>query len=41
VQETPFEVGGQDPFGVNLGEVYSMMDPVGEILTPVDLGALT
>ena len=41
VQETPFEAAGTDPFGVNLGEVYSMMDPVGEILDPVDLGVLT
>ena len=40
-QETPFESGATDPFGVNLGEVYSMMDPGGEILDPVDLGALT
>jgi hypothetical protein len=41
VQETPFESSATDPFGVNLGEVYSMMDPVGEILEPVDLGVLT
>jgi hypothetical protein len=41
VQETPFEAAGTDAFGVNLGEVYSMMDPVGEILDPVDLGVLT
>lgn len=40
-QETPFETSATDPFGVNLGEVYSMMDPVGEILDPVDLGVLT
>ena len=40
-QETPFESGATDPFGVNLGEVYSMMDPGGEILDPVDLGVLT
>jgi hypothetical protein len=40
-QETPFESGATDPFGVNLGEVYSMMDPGGEILEPVDLGVLT
>jgi hypothetical protein len=39
-QETPFESGATDPFGVNLGEVYSMMDPGGEILDPVDLGVL-
>lgn len=41
VQEVPFEAAGTDPFGVNLGEVYSMMDPVGEVLDPVDLGVLT
>jgi len=41
VQEVPFEAAGTDPFGVNLGEVYSMMDPTGEILDPVDLGVLT
>jgi cytoskeletal protein CcmA (bactofilin family) len=41
VQETPFATSATDPFGVNLGEVYSMMDPVGEILDPVDLGVLT
>ena len=40
-QETPFESSATDPFGVNLGEVYSMMDPGGEILEPVDLGVLT
>lgn len=40
-QETPFESTSTDAFGVNLGEVYSMMDPVGEVLTPVDLGVLT
>jgi hypothetical protein len=40
-QETPFESSATDPFGVNLGEVYSMMDPGGEILDPVDLGVLT
>lgn len=40
-QEIPFETSAADPFGVNLGEVYSMMDPVGEILDPVDLGVLT
>jgi hypothetical protein len=40
-QETPFESSATDPFGVNLGEVYSMMDPGGEILEPVDLGLLT
>ena len=41
VQETPFESSATDPFGVNLGEVYSMMDPVGEVLEGVDLGVLT
>ncbi len=40
-QEIPFDTAATDPFGVNLGEVYSMMDPVGEILDPVDLGVLT
>jgi len=41
VQEIPFEATTTDAFGVNLGEVYSMMDPVGEVLNPVDLGVLT
>jgi len=41
VQEIPFESTSTDPFGVNLGEVYSMMDPVGEVLEGVDLGVLT
>jgi hypothetical protein len=41
VQETPFEAGGTDPFGVSLGEIYNMMDPQGEILDPVDFGVLT
>jgi hypothetical protein len=40
-QEIPFESSATDPFGVNLGEVYSMMDPGGEILEPIDLGILT
>ena len=40
-QETPFESGGTDAFGVSLGEVYSMMDPAGDIPTPTDLGVLT
>jgi hypothetical protein len=40
-QETPFETGGTDAFGVSLGEVYSMMDPAGDIPTPTDLGVLT
>jgi hypothetical protein len=41
VQESGFESSATDPFGVNLGEVYSMMDPVGEVLEGVDLGVLT
>jgi len=40
-QEVPFETSATDAFGVNLGEVYSMMDPGGEVLEPVDLGVLT
>ena len=39
-QETPFETGGTDSFGVSLGEVYSMMDPAGDIPPPTDLGIL-
>ena len=39
-QETPFEVGGADSFGVNLGSVFSLMDPIGSTET-VDLGAFT
>jgi len=39
--ETPFESGGQDAFGVNLGEIYTMMDPVGSIPTATDLGVLS
>ena len=39
-QETPFESGGTDAFGVSLGEVYSMMDPAGDIPAPTDLGIL-
>ena len=27
--ETPFQAGNTDPFGVNLGTVFDMMDPVG------------
>ena len=38
--ETPFEAGGADAFGVNLGTVYSMMDPAGTTTT-VDLGTLS
>jgi hypothetical protein len=40
-QEIPFESSATDAFGVNLGEVYSMMDPGGEVLEPIDLGILT
>ena len=40
-QEIPFESSATDAFGVNLGEVYSMMDPGGEVLEPVDFGVLT
>jgi hypothetical protein len=36
--ETPFEVGGTDAFGVNLGTVFDMMDPIGTTET-TDLGA--
>jgi hypothetical protein len=39
--ETPFEAVSTDAFGVSLGEIYTMMDPVGEILTATDLGVLT
>ena len=38
--ESPFEAGGSDAFGVNLGTVYSMMDPAGTTTT-VDLGTLS
>ena len=30
-QETPFESGGTDAFGVNLGSVFSLMDPIGSV----------
>jgi hypothetical protein len=40
-QETPFESGGTDAFGVSLSEVYSMMDPAGDIPDATDLGVLT
>jgi len=40
VQETPFEAGGSDAFGVSLGEVYDQMEPTGS-LSSVDLGVLT
>ena len=39
--ETPFEAGGTDAFGVNLGEIFTMMDPVGSIPTATDLGVLS
>jgi len=39
-QETPFETGGTDAFGVALGEIYDMMEPVGSI-SSVDLGVFT
>lgn len=39
--ETPFEAGGTDAFGVNLGSVFSCMDPVGSVEGPFDMGALT
>ena len=45
VQETPFDSGATDAFGVNLGAVFSLMDPVGSIQTAsddgLDLGAFT
>ncbi len=45
VQETPFDSGATDPFGVNLGSVFTMMDPVGTIEDAasegLDLGAFT
>jgi hypothetical protein len=39
--ETPFEEGATDAFGVSLGQIYTMMDPVGSTLSPTDLGVLT
>ena len=36
--ETPFEASGTDAFGVNLGSVFSMMDPIGSTNT-TDLGS--
>ena len=36
--ETPFESGGTDAFGVNLGVVFDMMDPTGTTET-TDLGS--
>jgi len=45
VQETPFDSGATDPFGVNLGSVFTMMDPVGTIEDStgegLDLGVFT
>ena len=44
-QEIAFEAGGTDAFGVNLGSVFSLMDPIGSIETAaetgLDLGVLT
>ena len=39
-EETPFESGGSDAFGVALGSVYDQMEPVGSTTT-VDLGAFS
>jgi hypothetical protein len=39
--ETPFETGATDAFGVSLGQIYTMMDPVGSTLSPTDLGVLS
>lgn len=39
--ETPFEAGATDAFGVSLGQIYTMMDPVGSTLSPTDLGVLS
>ena len=38
--ETPFEAIATDAFGVSLGEIYTMMDPVGSSIT-TDLGAFS
>ena len=38
--ETPFEAAGTDAFGVNLGEIYDMMEPLGST-SSVDLGVLS
>ena len=38
--ESPFTTGAQDAFGVSLGELYTMMEPVGSTTT-VDLGAFS
>ena len=39
-EETPFEAGGSDAFGVSLGSVYDQMEPTGSTTT-VDLGAFS
>jgi len=39
--ETPFEAGATDAFGVSLGQIYTMMDPVGSIPSATDLGVLS
>ena len=39
--ETTFESGATDAFGVSLGQIYTMMDPVGSTLSPTDLGVLS
>jgi hypothetical protein len=45
VSETPFEATGNDAFGVSLGSVFTLMDPVGSLETDsesgLDLGVLT
>lgn len=47
VQETPFDSGATDAFGVNLGSVFTLMDPVGSVEGTgaaeggLDLGAFT
>jgi len=38
--EAPFEANASDAFGVNLGEVYDCMEPVGSVTT-VDYGELS
>ena len=39
--ETPFVYGATAAFGVSLGQIYTMMDPVGSTLSPTDLGVLS
>ncbi|MDC0863209.1 hypothetical protein OAP74_01890 [bacterium] len=39
--ESPFVSGATDAFGVSLGQIYTMMDPVGSTLSPTDLGVLS